>query len=94
MNEKTSTDSALVAEFIGELDVPDVVGVVDALGLRLAWLILEDNGDIVCSLISPVSALGLCVVSVKLIADHTIELIDYGMVLEISATVEGQWHSQ
>ena len=80
MNEKTSTDSALVGEFIGELDVPDVVGVVDALGLRLAWLILEDNGDIVCSLVSPVSALGLCIVSVKLIADHTIELIDNGMV--------------
>ena len=74
MNENTLADSALVGEFIGELDVPDVVGIVDAFGLRLAWLILEDNGDVVCSLVSPVSALGLCIVSAKLIADH-IELI-------------------
>lgn len=69
MNEKTSMGSALVGEFTGELDVPDVV---DALGLRFAWLILEDNGDVVCSLVSPVSAPGLCNVSINLITDHTI----------------------
>ena len=65
MNEKSLTESALIGEIIGELDVAYVVGIVDVLDLRFDWLVLVDDDD-ACSLVSPAFVAGLCSVSVKL----------------------------
>ncbi len=95
MNEKTSTDSVLVGEFIGELDVPDidVVGAIDVLGLKFARLILVDDGDIFCSLVSSAFASGLCSVSVNYRSYYSRSYF-LALFVEISATIKGQWHSQ
>lgn len=49
----------------GELDVPEVVGVVDVLDVRFDSLDLEEDVHDGCSLVSPPFVPGLCSVSVK-----------------------------